>query len=43
MKQRRIPPLMDRPQGKHDRHASVRINAVRSSVLDSAEYVGSPI
>ena len=35
------PPLMDRPQGKQDHQASVRINAVHTSVLDSAGCVGS--
>lgn len=38
---RRTPPLMDRPQGKQDRQATVRINAVRTTVLDPGECVGS--
>lgn len=37
----RTPPLLDRPKGKQDRHASVRINAVHTIVLDTADYVGS--
>lgn len=37
------PPLTDRPQGKQDRHASARINAARTTVLDSGECVGSSI
>jgi hypothetical protein len=36
----RTRPLMDRPKGKQDHHASARINVVRTSVLDTAECVG---